>query len=285
MTDRDVVDRVGRLFGRAVFEIPPRTPSYKTPFGTAIKGSAAVELMTAVRPHLGAARHTQIDAAISSWCGRTRRIAAPGSSCAAEGCSRPTTVRGLCRAHYKSWWKAVRFGRTPRVEPIDHAGLFPAPDPSACVLACQVTWLAGLLEGEGFFGAGGSPDHAYPIISVQMCDAQVVSKAAAILGAPSVRARQPRDPRWRMTYVATLVGADAAKWMERLGPLMGARRRVAIEAALRNYRPTRLVDAPDRCVVAGCTQPHRARGLCHKHYMSWLRDVAKGRMPRVASLR
>lgn len=47
----------------------------------------------------------------------------------------------------------------------------------------------------------------------------------------------------------------------------------------------RLVDPPPTCVVPGCDRPHESRGLCHKHYMSWLRDVAKGRAPRVTPLR
>lgn len=285
MTDRDVVDRVGGLFGRAVFAVPPRAPAYKIPYATAIKGSAAVELMTAVRPYLSATRRGQIDAAVASWSGRTRRIAAPGTPCAVQGCVRPATVRGLCRPHYKSWWKAIQFGREPRVAPIDPTPLFTGPDPGQCDAACDVAWLAGLLEGEGSFGVGSSSDRAYPIVSVQMCDEAIVSKAAAILGAPSVRSREPRKPRWRTTHVTTLVGSDAARWMQRLRPFMGERRADAIDAALLAYRPIHLVDPPSTCVVPGCDRPHESRGLCHKHYMSWLRDVAKGRAPRVTPLR
>lgn len=101
----------------------------------------------------------------------------------------------------------------------------------------------------------------YPVIGLQMCDADVVAR------------------------IANMIGAPAAEWMRRLRPLMGARRGAAIDAALAAYAPIRLVDPPDTCVVPGCGAAHRSRGLCHRHYMSWLRDVARGRIPRVTPLR
>jgi hypothetical protein len=88
-----------------------------------------------------------------------------------------------------------------------------------------------------------------------------------------------------MTYSVAISGAPAADWMQRLRPLMGERRRAAIDAALEAFYPERLSVAPEHCVVPGCPGAHRGRGLCHKHYMSWLRDVAKGRVPRVTPLR
>jgi hypothetical protein len=74
-------------------------------------------------------------------------------------------------------------------------------------------------------------------------------------------------------------------WMIKLRESMGERRRAAIDNALANYHPIRLIDPPATCIVAGCESPHRGRGLCHKHYMSWSRDVAKGRAPRITPLR
>lgn len=66
---------------------------------------------------------------------------------------------------------------------------------------------------------------------------------------------------------------------------MGVRRQQAITTALATYDPIRLSVAPEHCIVPGCRKPHRGRGLCHKHYMSWSRDVARGRTPRVVPLR
>ncbi len=109
--------------------------------------------------------------------------------------------------------------------------------------------------------------------------------AAVVLGATGVYPETPRDPSWNTTYRTKVSGAAAADWMQRLRPMMGERRRAAIDAALDAYYPIRLPVAPEHCVVPGCTEPHRGRGLCHKHYMSWLRDKAKGRVPRVKPLR
>jgi hypothetical protein len=73
--------------------------------------------------------------------------------------------------------------------------------------------------------------------------------------------------------------------MLRLKAAMGKRRQEAIDEALGSYRPIRLVDPPDHCAVAGCFDAHRGRGLCHKHYMMWSRDKAKGREARITPLR
>ena len=118
-----------------------------------------------------------------------------------------------------------------------------------------------------------------------MCDEDVVLRAGVMLGALSVRVRQPKYSRWNVTYVAKISGFAAADMMRVLRDLMGARRREAIDKALKSYRPIQLTKAPAHCVVAGCESPHRGRGLCHKHYMSWSRDVAKGRAPRITPLR
>ena len=111
------------------------------------------------------------------------------------------------------------------------------------------------------------------------------SEPRASLGADSVSMREPEQADWRPTYVAKVGGRRAADWMRTMRELMGERRRAAIDAALARYRPVYLVDPPASCVVPGCSEPHRGRGLCHKHYMMWSRDKAKGRAARIAPLR
>ncbi|HEX9437012.1 MAG TPA: hypothetical protein VGA16_07645 [Candidatus Limnocylindria bacterium] len=66
---------------------------------------------------------------------------------------------------------------------------------------------------------------------------------------------------------------------------MGARRSSEIDAALAAYHPIRLTKAPEHCVVTECREPHRGRGLCHKHYMTWARDQKAGKTPRIDPLR
>src|SRR2546430_4691409 len=207
--------------------------------------------MTAVRPFLSPVRQRQIDRAIASRTVRTRRFhRQPTETCAVLGCDRPARTRGLCRTHYKGWWKATRTGRAPRMRPIGPVSRFDLSiDAERCGSECDLAWLARLLEGEGTFSINGIAENRYPRISVDMCSEPVIRRAAGILGSLSVRPREPRDERWRVTYFTAVTGARASEWMRRLRPLMGARRTAAIDAALAAYKPIRLVDPPRTCVV------------------------------------
>jgi len=242
MTDRDVVERSAALLDRAVTPIRPRQAHYKPPFITQLRGAEAVDLMIAMRPVLGPERTAQIDRVLARWSPRGRR-------------SRP---------------KAPRF---PVLDGIDGST---SRDPRA------LSWLAGLLEGEGTFSLTCD---SYPVISLNMCDGSVVRIAAKLVEARSVALREARRPEWRPTFVAQVGGAHAAEWMKRLRAFMGQRRTAAIDAALSQYHPIRLIDPPLSCVVPGCSAPHRGRGLCHKHYMMWSRDKTNGRETRITPLR
>ncbi len=144
--------------------------------------------------------------------------------------------------------------------------------------------MAGLLEGEGSFIADRSARLSYPVIKVEMCEQEVIERAARLLDT-RVWVVPPGTEGWRPTYVARIAGHRAAEWMRALRPYMGLRRTAAIDAALSAYHPVRLIAPPLVCVVEGCERSHRARGLCSAHYMSWSRDRAKGRVPRITPLR
>jgi hypothetical protein len=288
MTDRDVVDRVGTLIDRAVVPVRTRRAHHKTPYVTCIKGAPAVALMRALLPHMSVLRTAQIQRAVASWHGHRTRARRASGHCSARGCPRPVTRRGLCKRHYDRWWKACRRGRAvdaaPSVSP-ELAVKSPGGDLETDESA-GLAWLAGLLEGEGTFAIQrDSTEIAYPRISLTMCDRATVERAARLMGAPSVTRKEPRDPDWSVSYFAAITGHQAATWMHQIRGLMGARRRASIDAALASYHPIRLVDAPASCVVPDCDEPHRGRGLCHRHYMMWSRDRANGRAARIVPLR
>ncbi len=285
MTDRDVVQRVARLLDRAVVALRPRRQHHKTPFAATIKGAPAVDLMLAVHDFMGVKRRTQIQRAIRSWHKRrSRRWRSPGP-CAASGCVVRASKRGLCKRHYNSWWKAHRYGRKSAVVPPEAKSELLQADHS-CDATCDLSWLSGLLEGEGTFVINRySAEIAYPLIGLQMCDAGIVARVARLMGAPNVWRREAEKDGWSPTYATAVSGHDGASWMRRLRDSMGARRRAAIDAALTAYHPIRLVDPPASCVVPSCSKAHRSRGLCHKHYMMWSRDKANGREARIVPLR
>jgi hypothetical protein len=256
MTDRDVVERVAKLFGRAVVPLRRRKPHHKLPYATTIKGAPAAQFMHAVRPFLGKDRELQIDLAISSWqmrMGPRRRSRADGS----DSLSPLVPLAAL--------WGTLR-GQGESQE------------------ACDRAWIAGLLEGEGSFVASQGARSSYPVIKVEMCEREIVERAARVLDT-KVWFVAPGTEGWRPTYVAQIAGHRAAEWMRALRPYMGLRRTGAIDAALSAYHPIRLIAPPLFCVIEGCERPHRARGLCNTHYMSWSRDRAKGRVPRITPLR
>lgn len=148
----------------------------------------------------------------------------------------------------------------------------------------SVPWLAGLLEGEGTFTAKGRG--SWVGVGVEMCDRETVERVAGMLGASGIsRDDGGRDKGWDPTYRIKISGNRARPWLATLRPLMGERRRAAIDRALASWDPIRLWPAPIGCVVEACVRGHRSRGLCNTHYMRWRRSLSAGRDPGFEPLR
>ncbi len=247
MTDQDVVERAARLFGRSVTPWDRRsTPPRRRVFFTRVKGAPAAMVMRRLHPLMGSRRQAQIDVALAASHAERMRAAAM-----------PSDVLDMAEA------------------PL----LAPVPDSPRAI-----AWLAGLLEGEGSF----MTSVGYPEISVTMCDRDVLERAANVMGIPKVSPRdvaRNEERGWSAAFEIDVSGSRAAEWMRRLRPWMGHRRTAAIDRALAAYHPVRLTEPPRTCVVSNCDAPHRSRGLCHKHYMTWTRDRKRERTPRITPLR
>ncbi len=97
----------------------------------------------------------------------------------------------------------------------------------------EIIWLAGLLEGEGYFQVCSVRGTATVIrIRLQMTDEDVVRHAARIMGAPSVRVRKRNNPKWKDLYVTEVQCYRAESIMRQILPFMGARRKSRIEESL-----------------------------------------------------
>ena len=247
MTDHDVVRRAAGLLERSVVSAEGgRVHGHRTVFMVTVKGAPAISWMRVLRPYLSTTRRAQVDRSLA--------------------CSQVA----------------------PRQTPIEPAEAAFAAELVAGDGPCDEDWLAGLLEGEAWFGVASTGQHHYPCIKLEMCNEEVVRRAADLLGVHRIWHR--RDQRgitrgWNETFGVSVRGARAATLMRGLRGRMGQRRMASIDRALAAYTPHRLVDPPDDCIVIACGEPHKARGLCHKHYMTWSRDRRAGKAARIRALR
>lgn len=95
-------------------------------------------------------------------------------------------------------------------------------------------WLAGLLEGEGWFAKPCPSSPGRVMIVVASTDEDVVNKVSALMGVGYWK-RPPRRDNCKMQYETRLSGRRAAALMRELRPLMMSRRRAAIDAALAEH--------------------------------------------------
>lgn len=95
----------------------------------------------------------------------------------------------------------------------------------------DLMWLAGLLEGEGYFGARATGN---PRLSIECTDRDVAGRAAMLLDG-KLRARMQRNERCAPTYICEVTGEKAALVMQQLLPHMGARRSSRIMEILFAY--------------------------------------------------
>jgi len=96
----------------------------------------------------------------------------------------------------------------------------------------MLSYLAGLLEGEGSFLQPPPSSPNQSAVVLPMTDEDVVRRAALLLEAGcQVVANRPR-PHYKTIYVTRVRGRRAVEVMEALYPLMGARRQRQITAAI-----------------------------------------------------
>ena len=116
----------------------------------------------------------------------------------------------------------------------------------------DIAWLAGLLEGDGYFTLhGGTKGDKCPVIGVAMTDEGPIIKAATILGA--------KVNRNRTSWIAQIYGAKAIGWMMTLYPLLHKRRRERITSIIKYWRGCAYLRAP---------KGYRFMATCHPDRVS-----------------
>ena len=95
-------------------------------------------------------------------------------------------------------------------------------------------WLAGLLEGEGWFGLKLVGGRRYPQIILEMTDEDVVLRAATLMEGKMKR-RSPRENGWSDLFQIRVNGPKARSIMRQLEPFMGKRRGEKINTVLEKW--------------------------------------------------
>ena len=102
----------------------------------------------------------------------------------------------------------------------------------------DVAWLAGLLEGEGWFGhtkRGAGPtsrfDYYVPVIAVAMNDEDVVRRVGCLINC-AVHGPHLKQGGRRPTFRTAVHGHKAEALMEMLLPFLGERRSARVREVL-----------------------------------------------------
>ena len=98
----------------------------------------------------------------------------------------------------------------------------------------QRGWLAGVLEGEGYFHSAKQGDRSYPRIAVTMCDLDVLVRLQEVTGVGTIDGpHKTRSDKHTPTYQWRVQRKnDAIAVMRLVSPMMGTRRQARIEAVL-----------------------------------------------------
>lgn len=121
----------------------------------------------------------------------------------------------------------------------------------------DIAWLAGILEGEGWFGLHRKK---HPSISVLMTDKDIIVRASNLMKSNIYTVKN--------AWVTQLSGAHAIQWMMTLYPFFGERRREAVRMVIKNWRE-RCTNAPSRYITHPTCHPDRklrALDLCNPCY-------------------
>lgn len=153
----------------------------------------------------------------------------------------------------------------------------------------QLSWLAGLLEGEGSF-MFNAPS---PVIALQMTDKDVVQRVAQMLDDAKLCGPYTyRGNNVKQVWACRMQGRDAVPWMAALYPLMGERRKQQIESAIEKWwtyqpkpREKKFKGTPFKREKSWATcHPDRrpvGGGLCQMCYMrQWREGITFGHHPK-----
>ena len=96
----------------------------------------------------------------------------------------------------------------------------------------ELYWLAGILEGEGYFGP--QKENNYTTIAVQMTDEDVIQKISNIFGTSYFKINR-RQEHHKDSFSVSLRGKKALELMLKIKPIMSIRRQQKIEECQNSF--------------------------------------------------
>ena len=114
-------------------------------------------------------------------------------------------------------------------------------------------WLAGLMEGEGFFSKVQKSQKTY--VAIEMTDEDVVNRVSKLLKV-GVQEIPPRKQGYKTSYRCRVYGPKAIDLMKSLRPHMGKRRQAKIDSLLASYNPKKkiLLDEEKAEILSLCKE-------------------------------
>ncbi len=142
-------------------------------------------------------------------------------------------------------------------------------------LTKDIIWLAGLLEGEGYFGLS---EGKYPKIALGMTDEDIIVRASALINA--------RVCRQKNMWITQVNGAYAIQWMMTLYTLLGKRRRECIREIIKVWKERIHAKASNGMRNMATCHPAllvHGYGLCRPCYMKqyYYREKEKQLLRRI----
>ena len=125
----------------------------------------------------------------------------------------------------------------------------------------DIIWLAGLLEGEAWFGLNIRKRGKYPVIALSMTDEDVVVRVSNMW--------DTRVYRSRNCYVTRITGVRAIQWMMTLCTLLGKRRREKVISVIKVWRDHPHTHALNGMKLMAKCHPNKiaySLGLCQYCY-------------------
>lgn len=225
MTGRDVVQRVGALWQRAIIENKPEKEHHKASYSVSLKGAHAVVFLSVIHNGLSKRRQEQATLKCQLWWQSTYEAKGLISATKmrqqyqeqkrtfkewAAYYSKPeTTIRNILRGNKLPPWCAV---------------MKPYGMPTLQQLAAESNaWLAGYIEGEGSFTSHGISQ--LMIVSAVSTDRDVIEALEKSWNGSAVETRDDH-PGWKPQHRIRLYDEDGITTaVKNIHPYLGIRRK------------------------------------------------------------